>query len=264
MDNQRVGRILRALRHKKGWRQDDVALKTGLSQAIVSRLEQGLIEPLTVATLRKIASALGAQAVISIRWRGADLDRLLDEGHASLVGAVVELLTQAGWEVHPEVSYSIYGERGSIDVVGWHAASRTLLVVEVKTELVSLEETIRRMDVKIRLAPEIVAERFGWQPALRSHLLVLPSTSTQRRRVARHAAVLDLAVPVRGQELRAWVEAPDRSVGGLMFVSFTTGARGMRGAMSRKRIRPTRVELAELESGSGEAGLGAKDHHRGW
>jgi len=253
MDDQRVGRILRALRHKKGWRQEDVALKTGLSQAIVSRIEQGSIERLTVATLRKVASALGAQAVISVRWRGADLDRLFDEGHALLVATVVEFLTQRGWEVHPEVSYSVYGERGSIDVVGWHAASRTLLIVEVKTELVSLEETIRKMDEKTRLAPEVVADRFGWQPLFRSHLLVLPSTSTQRRRVERHAAVLNLAVPLRGRALREWVEAPDRAVGGLMFVSITTGARGKRGALSRKRIRLTREELAERERHADDA-----------
>ena len=43
-----------------------------------------------------------------------------------------ELLQSLGWQTRSEVSYSVYGERGSIDVLAWHAPSRTLLVVEVK------------------------------------------------------------------------------------------------------------------------------------
>ena len=33
----------------------------------------------------------------------------------------------------PEVSFSIYGERGVIDMLLWHPARRALLVVELKT-----------------------------------------------------------------------------------------------------------------------------------
>ena len=55
-------------------------------------------------------------------FRGADLDRLLDEGHAALVGAVASRLASLGWEVRPEVSFAVYAERGSIDLVEWHAA----------------------------------------------------------------------------------------------------------------------------------------------
>lgn len=254
MDDERIGRTLRAIRHRMGWRQHDVATKGDLSQDVVSRAELGGIDGLAVGTLRALAKALGAEAVITIRWRGADLDRLLDEGHATLVGAVVELLTKFGWDVHSEVSYSIYGERGSIDLLAWHAPTRTLLVIEVKTELASLEETIRTLDAKVRLAPEIVDDRFGWHPTYRAHLLVLPSRSTQRRQVSRHAAVLDRTFPVRGRELRGWLAAPDGSLGGLLFVPLTTGARGIRGALSRKRVRLTRSELDERENDGSSVG----------
>ena len=248
MDDQRIGRVIRAIRHQKGWRQVDVARKARLSQAIVSRAELGGIGQLTVATLRKLASAVGAEAVVTVRWRAADLDRLMDEGHATLVGAVVDLLTNAGWVVHTEVSFSVYGERGSVDVVGWHAATRTLLVVEVKTELVSIEETIRTLDVKVRLAAEVVTDRFGWEPLVRSHLLVLPARSTQRRQAGRHASVLERGFPIRGQELRRWIGSPDRSAGGLLFVPLTTAAGTKSGVLSRKRIRPTASDVAEREA----------------
>jgi hypothetical protein len=56
----------------------------------------------------------------------------------------------------------VFGERGSIDLLAWHESSRTLLVIELKTELTSVEETLRRHDSKVRLAPGIARERFGW------------------------------------------------------------------------------------------------------
>lgn len=252
MDDQRVGRILRALRHRLGWRQRDVGRRSEVSQDVVSQIELGKLDRLTLRTIRSVATALGAEFVITLRWRGANLDRLLDEGHASLVGAIAEVLEKAGWLVQLEVTFAVYGERGSIDVVAWHAASRTLLIVEVKTELASIEETIRTLDAKVRLAPEVVADRFGWDPRLRSHLLVLPETSTQRRQVARHAAVLDLAFPLRGQAVRAWIAAPDRAVGGLMFLSPTRGTRTKQASVSRKRVRLSRAEAAERDLGASQ------------
>ena len=44
------------------------------------------------------------------------------------------------WVVRPEVSFSIYGERGVIDVLAWHPARRAILVIELKTELVDINE----------------------------------------------------------------------------------------------------------------------------
>jgi hypothetical protein len=161
----------------------------------------------------------------------------MDEGHATLVGAVVARLDSLGWETRPEVSFSVYGKRGSIDVVAWHAASGTLLVIEVKTELVSIEETLRRHDVKVRLAAGVVAERFGWKARRVARLLVLPDGSTARAQVRRNDAVLRAALPVRGPALRTWLRTPSGSVEGLAFVPFTRGERGSRPPAARKRIR---------------------------
>ena len=158
---------------------------------MVSRLERGRIAAMAVGSVREIAQALDAEVLLVVRWRGGELDRLMDEGHATLVGRAVEILQSLGWETRSEVSYSIYGERGSIDVLAWHAPTRTLLVVEVKSELISVEETLRVHDAKLRLAPRIAAERFGWQATATARLLVLPDLSTARRRVLRHRAVLD-------------------------------------------------------------------------
>jgi hypothetical protein len=139
--------------------------------------------------------------------------------------------------VRPEVSFSVYGERGSIDLVAWHAATRTVLVVEVKTEVVSVEETLRRHDAKVRLSARIVVDRFGWSPRVASRLLILPDSSTSRRRIARHEQVFLRAYPLRGRELGAWLRTPSGEAGGLLFLSPTHGLRDGRHPVARKRIR---------------------------
>lgn len=234
MSDVRVGNRFRALRHRLGWRQRDLAARAGVSQGLVSLVERGRIEAIAVGKLRRLARELDAELSPLLRWRGGDLDRLVDEAHARLVGRVVEALTGVGWECRVEVSYSVYGERGSIDVLASHAPSVTLLVVEVKTELVSIEETLRKHDEKARLAARIASEQLGWNARHVARLLVLPALSTARRRVERHAAVISAAYPMRGTQLRAWLAAPTApAVAGVLFIG--AGADAHRAG--RKRIR---------------------------
>jgi DNA-binding XRE family transcriptional regulator len=219
-----VGRAIRLLRRRRRWRQRDLAVRAGVSQPTISALERGQIDCTPLKTVRTVLDALDASAWLDVSWRGGIIARLLDERHAALVGAVAGSLAGWCWEVVPELSYSEYGERGSIDLVAWHAGSRTLLVVEVKTELVSVEATLRKLDEKVRLGPKIVGERLGWRPAAVARLLVLSSDRTQRRHVERHAPVLDRALPIRGRATRAWLRDPRGPVAGLWFVSVAQAA----------------------------------------
>jgi transcriptional regulator with XRE-family HTH domain len=241
MDGAWFGRRVRAIRQYRGWRQADLAARSGESRDVVSRIERGRIDDMPVRRLASIARALDADLVVSLRWRGGELDRLLDEGHAAVLGRVAELLQGWGWITQSEVTYSVYGERGSIDLLAWHAPTRTLLVIEVKTELTSVEATLRKHDEKVRLAPRIAEERFGWRAVSTARLLVLPNLSTARRRVERHEAILESAYPVRGDAVRAWLRQPSgRPVSGLLFVSFAHRVRGRTRAITRKRIRAPR------------------------
>jgi len=214
-----------------------VGAAAGVSQDLVSLIECGRIVDVSVRALRAVATALGADLAIEVGFRGGELDRLLDEGHAAIVAVVIGRLQALGWELRPEVSFAVYGERGSIDILAWHAASRTLLVIEVKTELTSIEETLRRHDVKVRLAAGVVRERFGWQAATVARLLVLPTGTTQRRQVARHSSVLNSAYPLRGQALRRWLAAPSGSTAGLAYVPLARKSRPNPTVTSRRRIR---------------------------
>lgn len=217
MDPARLGAAVRALRRRRGWRQADLGHAAGLAQTTISAIERGHLSKLSLAALQGVGEALGASISFDMRWRAGALDRLLDERHSGLVGRVVDELTRRGWQVGVEVSYAHYGERGSIDVLGWRAATRSLLVVEVKTDLTSVEAMLRKLDEKARLAPEIHSG--ASRPAQVSRLVVLAATPTLRRRSARHASVLDTALPARGAAVRAWLKRPAGELRGLLFLS---------------------------------------------
>jgi transcriptional regulator with XRE-family HTH domain len=128
MDRFRFGRAVRALRQRCGWRQVDLAERAGLSQSFVSRTELGQIGPSALDDLIAIATALDGQLTLDFRWRGEQLDRLVDEAHATLVDQVVSVYREARWDVAVEVTFSIFGERGSIDVFAWHPVRQVVAV----------------------------------------------------------------------------------------------------------------------------------------
>lgn len=237
VDDVQLGRRYRGLRHRLGWRQADLAARAGVSHGLISLIERGRIEEVKIRLLRRVARELDAEFASQLRWRGGDLDRLMDEGHAVLVGQTTAMLRTHGWELRLEVSYSVYGERGSIDLLAWHPKARLLLVVEVKTELVAVEETLRKHDQKARLAVRMAAEQFEWKAVSAARLLVLPSLSTARRRVERHEAVMGVAYPLRGTSLRRWIGSPTGPVAGLQFIDVEGSARRGRSSLNRKRVR---------------------------
>src|SRR3990172_8541488 len=181
VDDLTVGLVLRALRIRRGWRQRDLAARVGCSQSVVSRIESGHLGGVTVDLLRRLFETLDARLELLPRWRGADLERLVDADHAAVVAATVQRLELAGWGVAVEVTCSVYGERGSIDVLATRSGSLAALVIEVKTELASAERIGRKLDEKARLAPKIVRDRLGWTPRVVGRLLVMPDRSRLRR-----------------------------------------------------------------------------------
>lgn len=237
VDDQRVGRVLRALRRHRGWRQLDLARAAGCSQNLVSRIERGHVEMVAVRTVRRLMAALDASLALEVHWRGAGLDRLLDEGHATLVAAVAARLRELGWLVEIEVTYSEFGERGSYDLLAYHPVARMLLVIEVKTDLPSAEATLRKLDEKTRLAPKIARERFGWQATGVGRLLVMPDAYTLRRRIARHADLFGRALPARNVPVRRWLARPSGVLSGLWFVSNRDGGVAVSAARSAERVR---------------------------
>ena len=246
MDALRIGRSLRALRIRRGWRQADVASMAGCSQRQVSRIELGAIDRTSLGTLEALALALGAQLDVRVRWRGEGLDRLLDEAHAALVDETVRRLVKLGWMCEVEVSFSVFGERGSIDVMGWHPAALSLLVIEVKSLVPDAQAMISSLDRKARLAATVAKSR-GWSAAHVGRLLVIGDSTTSRRRVTRFDALFATAYPHRRSAVFAWLRRPVGSLSGLIFLPDSRGGGARRPAAGLQRVqgpRPPRERTA--------------------
>ena len=152
------------------------------------------------------------------RWRGGEIDRLLGAGHSAMHERLGRLLAEhAGWEHQAEVTFSIYGERGSIDILAWHRTTHALLVVELKTTIEDVHALLAQVDRYRRLAGAIARER-GWEPGEISAWVVVADSRTNRRRLARHVTVLRTAFPVDGRGMRGWLRAPREAVSALSFL----------------------------------------------
>jgi hypothetical protein len=141
-----------------------------------------------------------------------------------------------GWSMEPEVSFSIYGERGIIDVLAWHPVRRILLVIELKTELVDVNELMGSVDRKRRLAIEIARQR-GWDPVSVSTWVVIAEGRTNRRAVAAHAATLRAKFPTDGRSVARWLRRPEGRMHGLGFLPYVSGGTVSRPVTPIRRVR---------------------------
>ena len=182
---------------------------------LVSLLERGHIDASPLSTLRLVASALDIRLDLVARWRGGELDRLVNARHSALHESVARFFAGLpGWHIAPEVSFSIYGERGVIDILAFHEPSRSLLVIELKTDIVDVNDLLGTVDRKRRLASRIAADR-GWEAVSVSCWVIVEGGRTNQRRLATHRSVLRAAFPDSGRALSSWLRDPVSTVSAL-------------------------------------------------
>jgi transcriptional regulator with XRE-family HTH domain len=256
MDDARVGGVIRAVRLRRGWRQEDVAAAAHVSRATVSRAERGHLVAILLPNLRAIGTALEIRLDFTPWWRGGQLDRIVHAGHGALHEQVARVLGELpGWTSAAEVTFSIFGERGSIDLLAWNADRRALLVVELKTEIPDPAELIAQVDRYVRLARTVATER-GWDAATVSRWVAVAESDMNRRQVSRHRAMLRNAFPANGHGMRQWLRNPDEPVAALSFLA------DVRGANTNGRFAPTRrVRPRKQPGGGADAPLDRSSEH---
>lgn len=250
MDDQRIGSAVRRLRIGQRLRQSDLSALAGVPRKVVLAVEAGRLENVPFGQIRSIARALGGRFDGQLLWRGDELERLLNRGHARMHEAVIRWLAElGGWIALPEVSFAFDGDRGIIDVVAWHAASRSLLVIELKTRIVDVSALMATMDIRRRVAWRIAREQ-GWDPATVSIWVAVAPSRTNARILAEHQAVLRAKFPCDGRSMRRWLARPDGAIAGLSFVPQVRV-----GNLRRELATPRRVR--GLTAGSPERGRSA-------
>jgi transcriptional regulator with XRE-family HTH domain len=257
VDAIRFGLAVRALRRRQGLRQLDVAARAGISSSAISRIERGVIGGIAYRTLHHVTSSLEADLQLIVRWHGEGLDRLLDESHAATVEAVVGRLHAAGWECAVEATFAVAGERGSIDVLGRHAATGYVAIVEVKSVIPDVQAMLSSLDRKVRIAPLIARER-GWACMGVAKLLYVAEARTARRRVEQHRAIFAAAFPTPTRGAVTWLRDPrDNPPSALLFITFPKrhGSSNSRQVGVRQRVvRPRTVLGCAVERGAPSGG----------
>lgn len=243
MDDQRIGASLRSLRLRRRLRQAEVSVGAGIPRRVAMQIEGGQLDRVRFGDIRAYARALGARFDGSVLWQGADLDRMLNRGHARLHEAMATWLAVVGdWLIIPEVSFAYRGDRGVIDIVAWHAASRTILIIELKTRIVDVNDLMATMDVRGRVALRIANDR-GWDPVAIGLWVVVAPARTNGRILAEHATVLRAKFPGDGRTMRRWLTNPSGSVAALSFMPQVHLGNLGRDATTPRRIRRSRSSV---------------------
>lgn len=247
MDDLGMGRLLRAVRIRRGLRQEDVAAAARVSRSVVSLAERGRFVRLHVGDVRAIAEVLEVRLPFAPSWRGGEADRVVNERHSLMHERLASIFADLpGWVFRTEVTFSVYGERGSIDLLGWHPDRRALLISELKSELVDPAALVAQVDRYERLAAEIARDH-GWDPLSVSVWVVVADSSMNRRRLARHRTMLRNRYPLEGRTMRSWLRQPHGSVAALSFMADAATGRTPRKAAPAKRVR-RRVGASEGSS----------------
>lgn len=242
MTDDRAGRLIATVRRHLSLRQSDVGRMAKVDQTVVSLIERGQLERVSLARFRQVCAALSIEPVLDLRWRNGLVDRLIDRVHAAIVEVVVAELRALGWEVLPEFTFNVYGERGSVDVLAWHPAMRALLIVEVKSRLTDLQAMLMSISRKIRLVPPLVADERGWERLALGRIVVMADTRANRATVAAHRSTFESSFPSRTVEARRWLRSPTGDLAGLWFVPVDRDpALGMD---RRRRISQGRARVA--------------------
>jgi len=192
----------------------------------------------------RIVEALGGRLALQIQWQGGDLERVINVRHSALHESLARsFLALPDWVLAPEVSFSIRGERGVIDIFAWHAATRTLLVIELKTEIVDVNDLMGKVDRKRQLAVEIGRER-GWHALTVAVWVIVADSKTNRRRVTAHGTTLRAAFPADGRSVAGRLREPRQPIARLSFWPDARDTGTRQDLATVKRVRVPKLAAA--------------------
>lgn len=240
MNDQQVGAVIRAIRRRRGWRQSDVAKIARIDQSKISLIERGLFHHLRLDDVRAATTALGIELPFAPRWRGPELAKLLDEHHSALVEWCVRELRDARWETIIEYSFNHFGDRGSVDVVGWHGGRSALILIEVKTRIVDVQDLLRSVDMKRRIVPPLLQRERRWTIRHQGHVVVIAESGTNRRAIERHRETFAAAFPQRSVQARRWIQDPTGDIAAIRFSPVMPHGHGRHGRGGPTRVRVPR------------------------
>ena len=211
--NARLGQAVRDVRTALGWTQRTLATSAGVSQAWIGSIERGRCSDVSIETIDRLLSAMGATLLLDVRAPFLGNARQRDVVHARCSIYVARRLERAGWKVAREVEVGGDRSRGWIDILACHPDTGLVLVIEIKTELRDLGAIERTMGWYEREA-WAAARRLGWRPSGIMGCLIALSTEVVDQRLRDNRAALVRDFPIRAKDLTAVVSDGRRPAAG--------------------------------------------------
>ncbi len=241
-----LGPVVKQARRTIGWSQRQLAARVGISQAWICRVERGTADGLTLDTLDRVLEELGILVKVAPENVNLQERRLQREpAHALAVAYVARRLESADWNVRTEVEIGSGRYRGWIDVLAWHPDSRTVLVVELKTEVRDLGAVQRQMGWYEREAWTAATGTWGRPAALRSALVLL-ATGANDRTTFDMRLVIRAWAPLGAGDLAHFIEDPRGHAGG-RFVALVDPLSRRRDWLVRTRSQGRRSEIPDAD-----------------
>jgi transcriptional regulator with XRE-family HTH domain len=201
----RIGSIVRDIRRAIGWSQRELASRAGVSQSLVSAIENGHLPTVTVATTTRLLEAMGAKLIIdAVPPFIGDRQRQRDPAHARCTVYVARRLEHDGWKVATEVEIGGDRSRGWIDLLAYHPESGVLIVVEIKTEIHDIGGIERSLGWYEREAWN-AGRWLGWRPRRVLGSLILLATVANDDRLRLNRETFAQGFSIRSRALSALV-----------------------------------------------------------
>jgi Helix-turn-helix domain len=200
--------LLRQSRPLFGISQAELARRADTSEATVWRLENGKADHVDLAVVERVLAVLGLRGSLSVRGRHLDdRARQLDGVHAVCNGYGGRRLRRFGWATVLEAMIGRDRPRGWIDLLGYRAADRALLVDETKTDLPDMGGLQRSIAFYEREAP-YVARDLGWDARSVTVMVLALDTGAVARRLADNRSIIGQVFPGDVRALDAWIRDP--------------------------------------------------------
>ena len=120
-------------RRSRRWSQRQLASAAGVSQPLISRLEQARMRALPLATAVRVLIALDVAIDLRLVSPFAAERPQRDRAHVRCVAYVARRLTRSGYDVATEAQLGNGRWLGFADLLAFDPDTRLLLLIEVKT-----------------------------------------------------------------------------------------------------------------------------------
>jgi transcriptional regulator with XRE-family HTH domain len=198
----RLGARFRDARLRRQWTQERWGKEAGVSRMLVSRVERGLGDRVTVAGLQRMAVAVGIR--LSIELARDPIEDTADAGHLAVQELMLRIFRRGGRTGLAELPTRPAERWRSADVVAIDDKRRSITVAECWNTFGDLGAAVRTSNRKVADAKALAVARWGTDHAPVGLVWIVRDTARNRALVRRYPEFFRSRFPGSSRE---WLQA---------------------------------------------------------